>query len=176
MSASFPMPEPPTLGDEFLAPGQNSEHHTGFVNCKTNAFGLQAKFFRTPDADVACLWTNTRRGFDGYPGLIHGGISSALLDELMANAVLIATKSFGITLRSLVQWLKPIRTGEVVTGAARVGKRSKNSLRVRAYLFRADRKVATVGVGQFYLPTEAEFRKITGLADVPPELRSAFRQ
>ncbi len=76
-----------------------------FVCGDKNEHGLQARFFRDGDRAVAKL--TTRDVFEGYRGIFHGGIISAMLDEVMIKAVL-ANDIYAVTAELTVRFLKPV--------------------------------------------------------------------
>lgn len=53
--------------------------------------------------------------YEGYKGIVHGGIISALLDEAIGWAVNIANKHFVMTGELTVRYLKPVPIGKTVT-------------------------------------------------------------
>jgi acyl-coenzyme A thioesterase PaaI-like protein len=166
---------PPSFDEVLLAPGQNTELHHGFVNCENNPCGLHAQFFKDKQSGgVSCRWTNSKKEFEGYPGLIHGGVGSALLDELMAYAILEKTGCFGITLQVKYQWTKPLNVEESISGKADVIKRIGRYLKVNSQLFKENAKLAATGQGLFFLPTVDQFKKITKSADIPQEFMPYF--
>lgn len=56
-----------------------------FVCGLSNAFGLQLRFDLTAPGEVTCLYTVPER-YQGFPGVVHGGIVAAMLDEVCARA------------------------------------------------------------------------------------------
>ena len=50
------------------------------------------------------------RRFEGWEGVIHGGILSAILDEVMAWA-LVGEDNWGVTARLTVDFRKPVAVG-----------------------------------------------------------------
>jgi uncharacterized protein (TIGR00369 family) len=51
--------------------------------------------------------------FEGWEGLIHGGIVSTILDEVMAWA-LVEQDSWGVTARMSVQFRRPVLVGQAI--------------------------------------------------------------
>ncbi len=56
-----------------------------FVCGLSNAFGLQLRFDLTAPGEVTCRYTVPER-YQGFPGVVHGGIVAAMLDEVCARA------------------------------------------------------------------------------------------
>jgi acyl-coenzyme A thioesterase PaaI-like protein len=77
-----------------------------FVCGKANPIGLKIDFFYDEAGAVAaevCL----SELFEGYPGVIHGGMLSTLLDEVMAKAVLHKGKT-AVTAKLCVSFRKAL--------------------------------------------------------------------
>lgn len=80
-----------------------------FVCGLANLHGLQVRFFKQ-GADAAFATCEPAVTFMGYEGLLHGGVSAALLDEIMIKAVL-ASGCLVVTGRMSIQYRKPVSLG-----------------------------------------------------------------
>jgi len=93
--------------------------HMCLVCGADNPFGLQARFFELEAAGAAgreLLGVFTlREEHQSYPGRLHGGISSAILDETIGRAITIAHPGvWGVTAELTLRYRKPLPlTGEV---------------------------------------------------------------
>lgn len=56
-----------------------------FVCGLENKFGLKLRFFETGPGEVTAEYTVPEQ-FQGYPGVVHGGIVTAMLDEVTGRA------------------------------------------------------------------------------------------
>jgi len=93
-----------------------------FVCGDENIHGLKARFFydgRRARTEVVASET-----FEGYPGILHGGVVSALLDEVMIKAIL-ALDKYAVTAEITVSFKIPVKTGDRLTFAGWITK-SKN--------------------------------------------------
>jgi acyl-coenzyme A thioesterase PaaI-like protein len=79
---SFPVIMPKDASP-LAIPQANSRHC--FVCGLSNQFGLQLRFKITAPGEVTCLPTVPER-YQGFPGVVHGGIVAAMLDEVCARA------------------------------------------------------------------------------------------
>jgi acyl-coenzyme A thioesterase PaaI-like protein len=165
---------PPVFGEPFYTPGQNSEHHHGFVYCANNPHGLQVKFYRNKQGGIACLWENTATHFEGFPRLIHGGIIYAVLDDLMAFAVMESQGCYGLTLKSEVDFCGAIRIGEKIMGKSYVEKIERRFFTCRAFLFNDAHKCVGKSRGRFHLPTYALFQKLAHVDTLSEEIMNHF--
>ncbi len=83
-----------------------------FVCGDCNSNGLQAEFFEMDDGSVVSEITAGGE-FQGYKNVLHGGILSAMLDEVMIKAVL-AKGIFAVTAEMTVKFKRPVLTGQKI--------------------------------------------------------------
>lgn len=79
-----------------------------FICGVANSEGLHTAFYELEDGTLAA--TAVARSFhQSYPGRVHGGVSSALLDETIGRAVNIAEPdTWGVTVEITVRYKKPV--------------------------------------------------------------------
>lgn len=93
--------------------------HTCFGCGKLNPVGLHLAFFRLADGDgVWAPWTPDP-AYEGYGGMIHGGIICTLMDEILAWS-LYAQETWAVTARLNTTFRAPVRVGEPVRLVGRV--------------------------------------------------------
>jgi uncharacterized protein (TIGR00369 family) len=85
--------------------------------------------------------------YQGYAGVLHGGIISTLLDETMAHAAL-SLVGRAATAELAVQFLKPVMTGRELVVRAEVREQKRRILLVGAELFQDGERRAR-GEGKF---------------------------
>jgi len=85
--------------------------HNCFACGSLNAHGLQLVLH----VEHARAWTELTldRRFEGWEGIVHGGILCTILDEVMAWS-LVATDNWGLTARMTVSFRKPVLVGRPV--------------------------------------------------------------
>jgi uncharacterized protein (TIGR00369 family) len=88
-----------------------------FVCGDENPGGLRAKFYW--DGESARAEVVAAETFEGYKGIYHGGVISALLDEVMIKAIL-ARDIFAVTAEMTVRYYLPVRTGQRLRFVGRV--------------------------------------------------------
>ena len=80
---------------------------------KDNPIGLQVKFNIDPDNKRAEATVNIPEVFQGWQGIIHGGIISALLDEIGAQACMGSGLTV-VTSELKIKYRAPVPTGATV--------------------------------------------------------------
>lgn len=79
-----------------------------FVCGEENKYGIRAKFYELDNGEVVGIF-NAQMEHSGYPGRIHGGIASALIDETIGRAILITEpNAFAVTLELSTKFKKPV--------------------------------------------------------------------
>ncbi|MCC7361114.1 MAG: PaaI family thioesterase [Anaerolineales bacterium] len=100
----------------------NSAHC--FVCGLNNALGLRLSFYELSDTEVTACYTPPD-DYEGYPGVLHGGIVAALLDEVGSRAGMIgAPGHFMVTAHLDVKYRRPTPIGRPLTLYGRLVKRS----------------------------------------------------
>ena len=94
-----------------LARTQECEHPDCFLCSPANKSGLHLAFRVCADGGVAA-WFPCDQIFQGYPGFLHGGVISSLLDSAMANCLFSKGKA-GFTAQLNIWFVQPVITGRV---------------------------------------------------------------
>ena len=99
------------LGFEFAA------HHC-FACGELNEHGLRLQLH----LDEGRCWSELALGpdFEGWEGIVHGGILTTILDEVMAWA-LVATDAWGVTARLTTDFKRPVRIGQRIRAEGWLG-------------------------------------------------------
>lgn len=121
-----------------------------------NASGLKLQF--TPDGESGCTATYTaRREHEGWSGILHGGVTFALMDEALGWALYLNGLS-GVTARVEVRFRKPIPVAtKLVIRAWMTGRRGR-IVTARADIREdsAERRLLSEADATMYLMTPAE--------------------
>ena len=74
-----------------------------------NHLGLKTRFYENDQKEVIALFT-TGVEHQSYPGITHGGISAAILDETIGRAIMAHydQQIWGVTVDLKIRYLKPI--------------------------------------------------------------------
>ena len=106
-------------------PWLHKEGYKCFGCAPDNPIGLHMEFFEEGDY-VMCFW-RPQDHFEGWVGVLHGGIISTLIDETAGWVVTRKLQAAGVTSKLGVTFRKPINSNEVqVTVKARLSERRRN--------------------------------------------------
>ena len=104
---------------------QPSSRHC-FVCGVQNPFGLKLQFEDDGQSSVHTTVTVPDQ-FNGYPGVIHGGIIAAILDEVSGRALLSRghdIKNLFVTLKMEIRYRQPTPTNTPLTAVGNIVKAS----------------------------------------------------
>lgn len=114
-----------------------------------NPEGLHARFFETEDGELVGVFT-PRPAQQGYPGRLHGGIASTLLDETIGRSVsVIDPDAWGVTVELTVRFKAPVPLDSEVRAVARLTKDSSRLFEGTGEIVLADGTVAVEAQGRY---------------------------
>ena len=97
--------------------------HPACIACgDTSRGGLGLRFREEPDGSVSTSFP-CRPDFQGYPGRLHGGVVSMLLDAAMTHS-LFARHIRGVTAKLNIRFPRPVQVGVEATVRARLVEKS----------------------------------------------------
>ncbi len=126
-----------------------------FVCGADNPFGLHAKFYVLEDGDLAALVT-FHPNHQSYPGRVHGGAISALLDEAAGRVIQIAEPdTWAVTGELTVRFLKPVPYGVPLKLRARVAENARRLFVGECRLYGPDGVLLASGAAKYVkMPVE----------------------
>lgn len=95
-----------------------------------NPLGVRAPFYNMEDGSVMSVF-RFREEHQSYPGRVHGGMITAMLDEMGLRALWtgdVKDYAYGVTLSLETKYRKPVPYGETLIGRGAVLKESGNFL------------------------------------------------
>jgi uncharacterized protein (TIGR00369 family) len=127
-----------------------------FVCGDKNPFGLNVAFYVKDDKVVAEYTAGSH--FQGYKDILHGGILSALLDEVMIRAVL-AQGVTSLTSEIKVRFKKLVKVGDRLFLEGRLVEDKGRMLLAEGKITNQDNEVVAWGEGKFF-KAQGEIEKL----------------
>jgi len=121
-------------------------HPNCFVCGEANGHGLHLEFMLAKDGDVSSRFDCQER-YEGYPGVLHGGVISSIMDGAMTNC-LFAHEVVALTAELNVRFRSPVVVGHPAEVFAHVS-RSDSPLHVVEAKIVQDGKVKVTATGKF---------------------------
>jgi acyl-coenzyme A thioesterase PaaI-like protein len=120
------MNEKKTLGapkkQDILVNTHNRVHPNCFVCSQDNYRGLQLDFVVSNDFSITAMF-KFDEAFEGYPGIVHGGILSSIMDGAMGHCIF-AKGHTPVTVEMVTRFRHPVVTGKKAMVSARINKSS----------------------------------------------------
>jgi len=134
----------------------NSNHC--FICGVKNVAGLQVAFYETSDAngtpEILARFT-AREQHQGYPGRMHGGVATGILDETIGRAINIgvgneAPQFWGVTADITLRFQQPLPLGVPLTARGRITKENRRLFEGSGELYLPDGTVAVSATGKYF--------------------------
>ncbi len=113
---------------------------TCFMCGRDNPIGLKMKWYNNPDTNQVEGEVIIPEHFNGYPGFVHGGIISAILDETAGRTVMLDGNwnNLFVTLKLNVTFRQPTPTNTPIKAVGWLIKEGNRSREAAAELRLAD--------------------------------------
>ncbi len=96
-----------------------------FVCGMANELGLKAMFYETGENELVCLFT-PKEGHQSFPQRVHGGISAAVLDELIGRCLQIGDPDcWAVTVELNLKYHKPVPYDTELKAVGRIDKNTR---------------------------------------------------
>ena len=140
----------------------NNRDHNCFGCSPVNPSGLQMKFY--PCASGVCSNLKVPDHLCGWNNLVHGGVLTTIMDEIMSWAAIYLLKRVPMTKSIAVEFLKPVYVGRPLQAQGTVlEKTGKRDVLMAGKIFNEDNACCASATGKFavFSPAVARRLKIT---------------
>ena len=140
-----------------------------------HSHGLHLSFFKNGQS-VECELT-AEKAFDGITGILHGGIQSTVLDEVMWWAVFAFKERFCVTQSMSIDFKGIVRTGEALLARGEITEEHRNTVHTRGEILCGSRVLAAARA-TYFLPNEKLFARAQGIKvnDLPEIFRRFLKE
>lgn len=115
-----------------------------------NAFGLKASFYELENKELVCIFTPSEM-HQSYPGRLHGGVTTALLDETIGRAIMMRYEHmlWGVTVEFTTKFKKPIPLDRELRVVGRITSDTSRFFEGTGEILLPDGDVAATGHGKY---------------------------
>lgn len=132
---------------------------TCFACGPNNPFGLQMTFYK--DENTILSWPNVPRQLCGWQNILHGGIISTILDEVMSWAAHHLIKKLILTRSITVDFLQPLYVETDIRAEGWISHlNSDRQAILEARLVNTSEKICAKATGSFALLTPKVARRL----------------
>jgi uncharacterized protein (TIGR00369 family) len=139
----------PVGGEERLVTGAQNVSRMCMVCGRENPSSLKARFYELDDGEIVGVFAPLEI-HQSYPGRVHGGIITEMLDETIGRAVNISdAAAWGVTVEITVKFRKPVPIGEDVRVLARITRDTSRLFEGSGEIRLADGTLAAEATGRY---------------------------
>ena len=142
-----------------LSLNDETDYGLCFVCGPRNESGLRLRFEH--DGDSVTTSYKASGHHQGFPGVLHGGVLSALLDEVMSRVSVVEGR-WTQTARMEVRFRRPVPVDSTVTAVARKTRERRGFIDAEGLVLMADGSVAAEASGTFAPVTHFRARNERG--------------
>jgi uncharacterized protein (TIGR00369 family) len=137
------------MNQKLANPYQSIEGYNCFGCSAKNAFGLAMKFTEN-DEGLNCEWIPPEH-FQGWMGVLHGGIQATLLDEIASWIVFVKLGKSGVTSELKVRYKHPVRMSDKpLTINAKLKEMHRNIAIIDTFLYDHEGKLCAQGECKYF--------------------------
>lgn len=130
--------------------GKQENSRMCFVCGLRNPAGLRAHFYELESGELMAIF-ETQDEHQSYPGRLHGGIASTILDETIGRAIMMSTEGevWGVTVELTVRFRKPLLTGGKLRAIGRIVREGGRVFEGTGEILLEDGTVAVEASGKY---------------------------
>lgn len=133
-----------------------------FVCGTENKGSLNTKFYELESGELMSISTPLSI-HQSYPDRMHGGIISAILDEIIGRAIMILEpESWGVTVELNIKYKKPVPLDKPVKAIARTTRNTRLLFEGTGEIILEDGSVAAIGYAKYVKMSLGKMEKETG--------------
>lgn len=131
--------------------GKQNNSKLCFVCGLKNKFGIHAHFYITEQKELVAIFT-PKEEHQSYPGRLHGGIASAILDETIGRAILnhYEIEIWGVTIELNVKFKKPIPLNQELKVIGRITSENSRMFEGSGEIILPNGEIAATAEGKYF--------------------------
>ncbi|RPI06116.1 MAG: PaaI family thioesterase [Ignavibacteriae bacterium] len=135
---------------EHRVTGKQQNSKMCFLCGLKNSFGLKAAFYELESNELVCIFTPSNE-HQSYPGRLHGGITTAVLDETIGRAIMMISKEevWGVTIEFTTRFKKQIPLNQELRVVGRITNETSRTFEGTGELLLPGGEVAATGFGKY---------------------------
>ncbi|HET7290308.1 MAG TPA: PaaI family thioesterase [Thermodesulfobacteriota bacterium] len=126
-----------------------------------NTHGLRLRFFADDEKGDVYTRTTPERHLQGFPGILHGGIQCALVDEVAFWTMFDRHKKIALTTNIEMEFLRPVGTASEIEVRGRIVLEDGRRISVEVVIYDQE-KVCTRSRVDYIIPKKEVTMKVMG--------------
>lgn len=115
-----------------------------------NKFGINAPFYEMEDKTVVSIFKYNENQ-QSYPGRVHGGLISSMIDEIIGRAIWIYEPlTWGVTIELNIRYRKPVPYDKELKAVGMITKNTKRTFEGNGYIYDLDGNLLAEGTAIYF--------------------------
>jgi acyl-coenzyme A thioesterase PaaI-like protein len=127
-----------------------------------NELGLRMKFYADDDKGEVFAKVRLDEHLSGFPGILHGGIQCALVDEVAFWAMFDKLKKIGLTMRVEMDFVKKVENPADLEVRGKIEEIKNRRVKVKVNIYNGEKNLATRSRVTYFIPSRDMLYKIMG--------------
>ncbi|EFK05920.1 thioesterase family protein [delta proteobacterium NaphS2] len=141
-------------------PIQKLQGHHCFACGTDNPIGLNMQFYHR--GDMVCSDITLGKNHEGWENMVHGGIISTLLDEVMSWTVLYFKRTFLVTRKMNIKYIRPVPLDVPLTARGKILNETDNAkIDVRGEIVDSENKLFVRSRAEFIMLDEKRLTSVS---------------
>jgi len=126
-----------------------------------NTRGLRLRFYADDEKGDVYTRTTPEKHLQGFPGILHGGIQCALVDEVAFWTMFDKYKKIALTAKIDMEFLRPVGTASELEVRGRITGEDGRKVRVEVVIYE-QQKVCTRSRVDYIIPSKEVTMRVMG--------------
>ncbi|HEX9666520.1 MAG TPA: PaaI family thioesterase [Thermodesulfobacteriota bacterium] len=127
-----------------------------------NKLGLRMKFYADDEKGEVFTKLRLEEHLSGFPGILHGGIQCALVDEVAFWAMFDKLKKIGVTMRVEMDFVKKVDNPGALEIRGRIEQIRDRRVTVKVNIYDGQNNLATRSRVTYFIPKREMLYRIMG--------------
>ncbi len=127
-----------------------------------NKLGLRMKFFADDASGEVFTKINLAKHFSGFPGIMHGGIQCALIDEVAFWTMFDRFEKIGLTAKIEINYQRKVETLKNIEVRGKVREFKNRRVAVDVEIIDENQQVSVTGIVTYLIPKREMLYKLLG--------------
>ena len=128
----------------------------------SNKRGLRMKFFADEDTGEVFTKMNLKKHFAGFPGILHGGIQCALMDEVAFWTMFDKLKKIGLTAKIEIDYQLKVETLKDIEIRGKIKTIKGRRVVVNVNIIDEDKKITVSSKVTYLIPNKKKLYSLIG--------------
>lgn len=127
-----------------------------------NELGLRLKFFADDEKGEVFTKITPEKHLEGFPGILHGGIQCALMDEVAFWTMFDKYQKIALTTNIGMDFMRPVGASSELTVIGAIDNENGSKISVNVRIIDSNEKVCTKSRVDYVIPKRAVTYRIMG--------------